>query len=430
LIDQHAAQLTRPEMRTLSVVRFSARALAPSMPIDETKVQALYDAAKSTLSQPEKRTLVEFATADAGKAQTIAARLKAGDDPDAIGKAVGVTATALADRAKTDVVDPSVADPVFAASAGQVVGPIRSGLAGYAVVKVVKITPGVTPTLAQLRPQLEAQVRMNAAIQKVFDSVKRYEDAHNAGANIADSARAAGATPAPLGPISADGHDTQNQPVATATPKLLKEAFSLAQGGESEMEDEGEGEYFAIRVEKIAPPAVPPLAEIKPLLVRAYMQQAMLARLNALASQLVDQVHKGGSLEAAAAAAHTQVKTLPNVTRQALVQGKQMDPQVITALFNAKKGDLVSGTVGVVQIIVARVDSIQPAAGDDAARQAALAAQQFNDALLQDMVSAARAHAIAVVKPEGDLAAARLALGVSQEQTAQSGARPKRGPAL
>ena len=66
-----------------------------------------------------------------------------------------------------------------------------------------------------------------------------------------------------LGPISADGKDMQNQAVAAATPKLLKEAFSLAQGAESELEDEGEGDYFAVRVQSITPPALPTLAEIR-----------------------------------------------------------------------------------------------------------------------------------------------------------------------
>jgi peptidyl-prolyl cis-trans isomerase D len=430
LIDQHAAQLTRPEMRTLSVVRFSAAALAPSMPVDETKVQALYEAAKSTQSQPEKRSLIEFATTDAGKAQTIATQLKAGDSPDAIGKALGITPETLDDKEKGDVVDPAVADPTFTASQGQVLGPIKSGLAGYAVVKVVKITPAVMPTLAQLRPQLEAQVRQNAAIQKVFDAVKTYEDAHNSGANLADSARAAGATPVTLGPVTADGRNEQAQPAPGATPKLLKEAFALSPGGESEMTDEGEGEYFAVRVVKIAPPAAPALADIRPQLVQAYMQETILDRLSALATQLTQKIQHGESLEAAAASAHAPVKALPDVTREALVQGRQMDPQVISALFDAKKGEVVSGRVGQVQVIVARVDGILPATGEQAARQTVLASQQFNDALLQDMITAARTRAVAVIKPEGDIAAGRQALGVSQDETAQSGARPKRGPAL
>jgi peptidyl-prolyl cis-trans isomerase D len=336
----------------------------------------------------------------------------------------------MTDKAKTDVVDPAIADPAFSGAPGQVLGPIKSGLAGYAVVEVVKITPAVTPTLEQLRPQLETAAKTKAARDRAYAAVTKYNDAHNAGANLADAARAAGVTPAEFGPITAEGHDLQNQPVAAATPKLLKEAFSLAQGAESELEDEGGGEYFAVRVEKVAPPALPQVAEIRPLLIRAYMQQAVLERLNAKAADLVQAIHKGQSLEAVASSASVPTKSLPNVSRQGLEQSKQLDPRVINDLFAAKKGDLVSGQVGAVQVIVARIDGIQPAGGDNAARETVAAAAQFNQLLLQDMIAAARTRAVSVVKPEGDLTAARLALGIAADQTSQSSASPKRGPAL
>ena len=67
LITQNAATLTRAEVRTVSLVRFSAKAIAPSMPVDEAAVQKLYAFRKDSLSQPEKRSLVEFSTRDAAK---------------------------------------------------------------------------------------------------------------------------------------------------------------------------------------------------------------------------------------------------------------------------------------------------------------------------------------------------------------------------
>ena len=127
-----------------------------------------------------------------------------------------------------------------------------------------------------------------------------------------------------------------------------------------------------------------------------------------------------------------QIKTLPNVTRQALVQSRQMDPQTISSLFDAKKGDVVTGPVGQgPQVIVARRRQ-HPAGGRRGCRAAdrCWPPSSSTTRSLQDMLSAARAHAVAVVKPEGDLAAAHQALGVAQDETAQSGARPKRGPAL
>jgi peptidyl-prolyl cis-trans isomerase D len=429
LINAHAADLTRPETRTLSLVRFSAKALAPTMTVDEAKVQSLYQQRVGGLAQPEKRSLTEFATRDAAKAAAIAAALKAGQDPAAVGKAQGVQPIIYDDKPKDGVVDPAVAAAAFSAQSGQVVGPIASGLAGYAVIKITKVTPANTPTLEQVRPQLEADVKTDAAVAKVFDAVKKYQDAHDGGANLADSARAAGATPVTLGPITAQGKDVNNQPVAGATAKLVKEAFALPQGGESEMEDEGDGEYFAIRVEKVTPPTVPSLAEIKPQLAQYFMQQELIQALGARADALIKAIKKGQSFEAAAASANAKTAVAPAITRQALQQSRRLPAEMVEMLFDAKQGEVVAGQVGPVQVMVARIDSVRAPAGDDAAREAAVVANSFNQMLLTDMIDATEALAVTVVKPQGDLAAARQALGLSPEDMPKSGAKPSRGPA-
>jgi peptidyl-prolyl cis-trans isomerase D len=427
LINQHASELTRPEMRTLSVVRFSAKTLAPSMPVDEMKVQSLYQARKDSLAQPEKRSLVEFPTRDSAKAATIAAKLKAGQDPDAIAKALGVQPVAYNDQPRASVVDPAVADAAFQATVGQVVGPITSGLAGYAVIKLTKVTPASTPTLDQLRPQLEADVKTDAAIQVVFDAVKKYSDAHDSGANLADAARAAGATPVEVGPVTAQGRDLTNQPTPGVSERLLKEAFSLPQGAESELEDEGGGEYFALRVEKVAAPALPTLAEIKPQITQYYMQQAVDTALSARAKALVQAVGKGQTMQAAAASANAKLQTTPNITRQALQQGRRINSDMIEALFGAKLGGVVDGQVGQVQFMVVHIDAVHPAPGAAAAEEAVIGSKSFDQSIFNDMVEAAQTLARAVVKPQGDLAAARAALNISPEDLPKSGAKPKPG---
>src|SRR6185312_1521017 len=286
----------------------------------------------------------------------------------------------------------------------------------------------------QLRPQLEQQVRTNAAIAQVFDAVKKYEAAHDSGAGLIDSAKAAGVTPQPLGPISATGKDLNGQPVQGLDPKLLKIAFTLPQGGESELIDVGQGNYFAVRVEKIAPPALPTLAEIRPQLTRLYLAQALVDALSAKADQVAEAIRKGQTVPAAAAANHAQGGRLPNVTRQQLQQSRQLGPDMIDKLFSAKQGDVVSGQIGQVAFMVARIDVVRPADAGDAARMAAEASKSFNDVLAGDMVEAAEKAAVAKVRPTGSIAAARAALGLSPEQAQsgapQSGTPAKRGPAL
>jgi len=430
LLNQNAAALTRPEVRTLSLVRFSAKALAPSMPVDAAAVQKLYLSRKDSSSQPEKRSLVEFSTRDAAKAAAIATALKAGQSPEAVAKSSGVASIALDDKPKGGIIDPAVADAAFSARNGQVAGPISSGLAGFAVIKLTKITPASVPTLESMRAQLEADVKTDAAIQKVFDGAKKYGDAHDSGASLADAARAAGVTPVTVGPITVQGTDLTGQPAAGVTARVLKEAFSLPQGGESEMEDEGNGEYFALRVEKVAPPTLPSLAEIKPQLTQAYMQQAMAQALAARADELVEAIKKGESFDAAAASAKVKAGVLPNITRAALQQGKQMQPEMIEKLFAAKPGQVFDGQVGRVQVMVARVDASHPAAGVDAARAVAAQGPAIARQIFQDLGDATRATAVSVIKPQGDLATARQALDISPEDLPKSGAAPKRGPSL
>jgi peptidyl-prolyl cis-trans isomerase D len=430
LINQNAAALTRPETRTISLVRFSAKTLAPSMPVDEAAVQKLYAFRKDSLSQPEKRSLVEFSTRDPAKAASILAALKAGQDPDAVGKSSGVAPITLADKPKGGIVDPAVADAAFSAQDGQVVGPITSGLAGFAVIKLTKITPATAPTLDSLRPQLEADVKTDAAIQKVFDGVKKYSDIHDSGANLPDAARAAGVAPVTIGPVTAQGTGMDGQPIQGLDPKVLKEAFSLPQGGESEMEDEGNGEYFALRVEKVSPPTLPSLAEIKPQLTQVYMQQALGKALADKADALVQAIQKGESFDAAAASANVKAGVLNGITRAALQQGKQIGPEMVEKLFAAKKGQVFDGQVGQVQVMVARVDASAPAAGVDAARATAGQGPAIARQIFQDLGDATRAVAVSSIKPVGDLNAARQAIGLSPEDMPKSSAPAKRGPTL
>jgi peptidyl-prolyl cis-trans isomerase D len=56
---------------------------------------------------------------------------------------------------------------------------------GFAVIRVSKITPGQAVTLEQIRPQLEAELRKDAAAEKVYEMSQAYDDAHGGGANLA-----------------------------------------------------------------------------------------------------------------------------------------------------------------------------------------------------------------------------------------------------
>lgn len=415
-IKENSAQLMTPETRTLTIVRFSTAAMAPSVQIDPAELQKLYDFKKDSLSNPEKRSLVQIPAKDAVQAAAIASRLAKGEAPAAIAKAYGFEPVTYDDAPKTAIVDPKIAAAAFSLSAGQVSGPIQ-GTLGLGVVKVLKITPGQTVTLEAIRPQLEQQLRGDAAAQMVYDVVQKYEDAHSAGATLVEAAQKAGVATLSITPITDKGATAQGQPVGGVSEKLVRAAFSLPEGGESDIEDEGSGEYYAVKVDKIIAPSLPSVDSIRIPLTRVYMSREMNKRLKARADELIARVKKGEAIEAVAASAGAPIATLVKMDRATASQNRTVSPDILNQLFSAKVGDSFIGQDVQFGFVVAKVSAIR--AGD--LRQAAQIAEaqrpQVTMQIYEEIGQLSRKSARTVVKVKTDIVRAKTVLGFAPEDT-------------
>jgi peptidyl-prolyl cis-trans isomerase D len=414
LMKDHAAALTGPETRMLTLVRFSAQKIAPTVTVDPAEVKKRYDFRKDTLSQPETRSLVQISAKTQAQAAAAAAKLKAGADPLAVAKSIGVDPLNYANSIKSAIADPKVADAAFALPQGAVSTPIQGAL-GWAVVKVLSITPGHTVTFEDAKPQIEQEVKTAAAADKANDLAQKYEDAHEKGATLAEAAKKVGAEAEVVGPVSAQGVDADGKPVGL-TPRMLKEAFALPQGGETEAVQETKGEYFALRVDKILPPALPTLDKLRPRLMQAYMQEETGKRLDAKLAELMARVKKGETMEAVAQSIGSQVAHVA-ATRTQAQQSRNLRPEQINAIFQAKPGD-----VFVIGASVAHLDSIAPPSAGIIAATLPAGQQQLSRGIFEEMQQEARAWAKMVVKPKINLTLARQAIGV--QQGGDSGAPP------
>jgi len=420
LLNQHAEQLRRPEMRLLSVVRLSAKALSATTPIDPAALQKLYAFRKDTAATPEQRSLVEIPVKDPATAAAVAAKLRAGQDPAAVAKAIGAQPIVYANAPKTAIADSKIANAAFSMPAGAVSDPIKGDL-GLGVIKMGEIKPPHTPTLDEMRPQLEAQARADTAAAKVYQMAQKYTDAHGGGANMTGSATAAGVSVQSVGPVSAGGVDMTRRPAPGLTPKLLADAFKLPAGAETDMENEGPGEYFAVRVDKVLPPAVPSLAELKPMLAQFYMSTEMEKALKAKADELAARIRKGESIDAVAASAGAKVGHATGVSRFSLARNQSIGEQMAAQIFNAKKGDVFDGPTGqrspsgLTAFMVARIDALSPPASAQAAAMTAQRASALSEGMFEDIVVLLRDEAKAKIKPKIDADLARQALGLSPD---------------
>jgi len=425
---ENAERLRRPELRVVTLARFSPTLIAANLPIDQAELQKRYEFRRDTASKPETRSLVQIPAKTAASAAQIAARLGKGESPEAIAKSLGVEAIRYVDKAKSAIPDKRVADAAFALAPGQVSAPIQGDLS-LAVVKVDKVTPGLTPTLEQLRPALEAELRKDAAAEKVYALTQAYDDAHQAGASLPDAARKAGVPLITLPPLSKDGVTATGQPLQGMPPRVLQTAFELPAGGESELVELGGAEYFALKVEKIIPPAMPALDELRPQLTQVWMSREMLKRIQAKADGLAARLKKGESLEAVASSAGAQVTRALALTRATAAQNKTLSQDALAKAFNAAPGGVFTADHATFGIIVAKVEGVRPGDPPELARLAEGARSQMSRGLAREMLESASAAGVAELRQAKKLKVnanlARTAIGLEPEKTAAQAGKAK-----
>jgi peptidyl-prolyl cis-trans isomerase D len=407
-IKDNADRMKRPETRALSVIRFSAAEAGAAAPVDPAAVQKRFDFEKESLSTPEKRSVVVIPAKDAATAATVSARLKKGEEPYAVAKSLGLSPVPYTDVPKTAIADPAAADAAFALSTGGVSGPIRGPL-GYSVVKVTNASPGHVATLDENRDRIEAEVRKSAGQAKINQQVKAYEDARSGGATFDQAAQKLGLAIVTVPPVTAEGQTLRNERYPLS-PKLLQTAFMLQRGADSDVVDLGQGVYAVVRVDKILPPAPPPLDEIRPQLTLFLQARDVQTRLQAKAMSLVDQVKKGQPIAAVAATVGATVGHGVGIERAE--GGQTFSQQLLAELFSAKVGELVVGPDAKPGgIVVAKLDAVVPASGPAAAQAAANQEASMSRSLQQDVITAARIAARAEIKPRINYARAHAVLG-------------------
>lgn len=418
---EHAAQLMRPEMRTITLVRFSATALAPTTNVDEAAIAKEFEFRKSTLAAPETRSVAQIPVKTPAQGADAAARLAKGEDPGAIARSYGVQAIVYADKPQSALADRKLAAAVFALKAGETRGPLQGDL-GLAAVRVFKVTPAKIVTLADARPKIEADLKQKAARNRAYEMSQVYDDAKSGGASLADAAAKAGAAPVIIGPFAAGGQDLHGQPIAGLDEKIIKSAFAKHVGEDADLEDAGSGEYFALKVNQVTPPALPALQEARPQLAKAYQTQLFMQALRSKADGLLAELRAGMTIEKAAASVGATVVRQAGLQRIAAARYQALGRGFLEAIFAAKPGNaFAAGAPN--GVYIAKLEAVR--AGDPTAMANVVNAirGRLGEGYLAELTAAAKSAAQAEVKAQINLPLARQAIGVDPALAPKPGAK-------
>jgi peptidyl-prolyl cis-trans isomerase D len=124
---------------------------------------------------------------------------------------------------------------------------------------------------------------------------------------------------------------------------VIKLAFATDEGRTSRVTQTADGAIFVLRIDKIAPPSVRPLTDVKDKAVAAWQAEKRKADVAAQAAALAAEIKPDGSLAAVAAAKGLKATTSPPFQRQA-ENASGVPPALIDKLFAAKPGGVVTAS--------------------------------------------------------------------------------------
>jgi peptidyl-prolyl cis-trans isomerase D len=354
--EENKQALTRPETRGVTLAVANLADFQAKASINEAQVRQIFDANKARLSTPAKRSLVQITAPDKAKADQAAARLRAGEAPEAVARGLGLGAPiVLTDVGQTGIPDENVAKAAFEATNGSV-GVVAAKLQPFAAFKITAATPAKEADFNASAPEIRNQLRSVAAGELMTDATEAFDAAITEGSTLEAAAAKAGFKVVKVLGIIADGRSIENgQPIPelTTSPGTLRDIFAGAKGDISDLASLPGDMYLSYRIDSVTPAAAPPLTQVRPQLLNEWLRRDVGTRLRVRAEEILAEA-KRTNLEAAAAKFN-----LPVLRQAAPLQRGQGGQGLSNAVFGAKKGEIVTApTANGVEYAVVRIEDI------------------------------------------------------------------------
>lgn len=292
--EKNGDRFVRPEYRTVTIAVFGIEDIVGEIAVSEEELAQLYGERREQLRQPERRRLVQLLSTDPQVAAEVRRRLDAGESPEQVAQEPaekGVRLLDLGDVTRAQLPE-ELAKVAFAAKEQEVVGPVRTPL-GYHVIVVVSITPEHVPTLAEVRGELEKELKGQKAAQQLPDFATRFDDELAAGASLEQAAERFGIRVVQV-TIDRSGRTPEGtRPDVPLTDEMLQKIFAAGEGEAPVVDSTREGLYFAFRIGRIEKQRPMTFEEAKARALVVWKLERQREAAKALAKTLIARAKEG-----------------------------------------------------------------------------------------------------------------------------------------
>ncbi len=345
--DANPEMFERPERRAITYAWKTPETV--DVEIDEDALREMYEARADIFRQPPRVLAERLAFANDAAAEAALAAIDAGET---------TFATLVEDRGLTladvdqgelarDDLDEAVADALFALEEPGLVGPLPTSL-GPALYRVNAVLDATETPYEDVRDDLAREFTRDAARRQIDGSRDAIDDLLAGGATLEELADETEMT---LGTIEWSRGDTTG---IAAYDNFRAAAASVTEDDFPELEGLSDGGIFALRLDRVIPPAVSSLDEVRDDVAAAWSRDSLRTRLLARAEEIAaDDADSGAGTP----------ETLTGITRDAVLENTP--PAVVDRLFEAEAGDVFAIEGDDVSAFVVRLDSINDADLED-----------------------------------------------------------------
>ena len=360
--------------------------LESKVELDEQALRDLYQDRIDEFEQPERRMVERLVFPTMAAAEEAKARLDRGEltfEQLAGERGLALSDIDLGEVAEADLDAAGAA--VFALEQPGVAGPAASDL-GPALFSMNAILEPVNIPFEQARDDLRVEAALDRARRQIEDQSDEFADLLAGGATLEDMTKE---SPMQFGQIDwSAGLEAEPESIA-AYPEFRERAAAVTERDFPELADLGDGGVFAMRLDKIEPPALIPFAEVRDRVAEDWLQNETHRQLLALAEERhvaaeaaaeaaieavpaasTDPVAQAaGALKPAAPtapaaeapAAPAQVAT--GLTRGGFING--VPQELVAQAFEITEPDRMQVVDADNRVFLVTLDAIHPAASDD-----------------------------------------------------------------
>ena len=284
--DDRKVLFRAPEFRKITLLALTPSDIAKPDAVTDAEAKTYYEQRKSTYGAPERRVLRQMVFPNAEEAAAARERIAKGLSFSDLAKERDLkdSDTEVGMVAKSDIIDPAVADAAFELKAGEVSAPVK-GQFGTVLLLVDKIEPGQQKTYEDVAAQIKREIAEARARTDMGNLRDKIEDERAGGATLAETAKKLGLKSVTLEAVDRSGRAPDGKVIAELpkTPDVVNAAFTTDVGVDTDaLQLPGNG-FLWYDVTGITPSRERPLDEVKDQVAARWRDDEIGKRLQAKA---------------------------------------------------------------------------------------------------------------------------------------------------